>query len=66
MTPILNPPYWISKILHIIKNNFEINFKNQKNVLKKERIWNKMVKKISKYELKTKSLNDTKFWYYII
>lgn len=45
MTPILNPPYWISKILHIIKNNFEINFKNQKNVLKKERIWNKMVKK---------------------
>lgn len=45
MTPTLNPPYWISKILHIIKNNFEINFKNQKNVLKKERIWNKMVKK---------------------
>ena len=50
----------------ITKNNFEINFKNQKNVLKKERIWNKMVKKISKDELKTKSLNDTKFWYYII
>lgn len=42
---ILNLLYWILKIFYIIKNNFEINFKNQKNVLKKERIWNKMVKK---------------------
>lgn len=40
MSAILDPPYWISKILQITKDNFEINLKAQEKYNKTRNVKN--------------------------